>query len=208
MAESSTLKELGDVLHSRMVAGDKLVSAEVSEIFFPVLCKAVERRFHNLPDPHLVTVAAEDAFLAYLQQPGKFDPQKSSLIAYLYLAARRNVIDKLRASTKIFVELDSTKTEHTLDEDANNPELKLIEEEAAQFAPTSPAMRRMFAVVTDPVDRKLIRLMMDGARDTKDYAEVMEIQDLSFDEQKAKVKLHKDRIKTALRRNLKDWEPK
>jgi len=208
MAESSNLKELGEVLHSRLIAGDKLASAEVSETFFPILSKAVERRFHNLPDPHLITVAAEEGFLGYLQQPEKFDPQKSSLIAYLYLAASRNVIDKLRASAETFVELDSTKTEHILDKDAYNPELKLIEEEAAQFAPTSPAMQRMFAVVTDPVDRRLVRLMMDGVRDTKEYAEVMGIQDLSFDDQQAKVKQHKDRIKTALRRNLKDWEPR
>lgn len=208
MTESSNLKELGETLHSRLLGGDKLVSAEICETFFPILCKDVERKFHYISDPHILTVAAEDAFLSYLTQPEKFDSSKSSLIAYLYLAAYWNVIDRLRASGENFVELDPSKPEHIVDKEADSPETTLIAEEAAQFAPTSAAMQRMFSILTDPVDRSVVRLMMDGVRDTQDYAIVMGIQGLPFDEQQISVKKCKGRIKTALRRNLQQWDPR
>lgn len=208
MAENSNLKELGERYHARLIAGDKLVTAELAETFFPALCASAERKYHYLADLHLVTIAAEEAFLAYLNHPEKFDPEKSSLIGYLFMATRFNVIDKLRASKKIFVGLDPSTLEHMVEGEIADPESKLIGEEEAEFAPSSPAMRRMFSVVTDPIDREVIKLMMEGERKTEAYAQVMNILHLPVAEQRIKVNQAKDRLKQALRRNLKQWDPR
>jgi RNA polymerase sigma-70 factor (ECF subfamily) len=208
VAENSILKELGERFHARLIAGDKLVTAEISEVFFPALCESAERKFHYLSDHHIVTVAAEEAFLAYLNHPEKFDPQKGSLIGYLFLAARLNVIDRLRTSKKNTVGLDPSILEHMVEGPITNPETMLITEESAHFAPSSPAMRRMFSVVTDPVDHEVVKLLMEGERKTEVFAKVMGILHLPLLEQQEQVNLRKDRLKTALRRNLKQWDPR
>lgn len=208
MSGNSNLKELGERYHARLIAGDKLVTAEISEVFFPALCESAGRKFHYLTDSHVVIVAAEEALLAYLNHPEKFDPKKSSLIGYLYLATRLNVIDKLRTSKKNSVGLDPTSLEHKVEGQISDPEAMLIAEEEAQFAPSTPAMRRMFSIVTDPVDREIVKLLMEGERKTEAYAKVMGILDLPLPEQQAMVNQRKDRLKTALRRNLKPWDPR
>jgi hypothetical protein len=207
VAEHSNLKELGERLHARLIAGDKLVTAELCETFFPALCRSAEKKFHYLSDSHIVAVAAEEAFLSYLNHPEKFDPQKGSLIGYLFLATRMNVIDKLRSLKKNTVGLDPSIIEHKVEGGIADPELKLIEEEDAQFAPYSPAMRRMLAIVTDPIDREVVKLMMEGERKTEAYAEVMGILHLPYSEQQDRVNKTKERLKTTLRRNLKEWDP-
>jgi len=208
LAQNSNLKELGERLHARLIAGDKLVTAELAEIFFPALCASAERKYHYLSDLHLVTIAAEEAFLAYLTHPEKFDPKKASLIGYLFMATRFNVIDKFRASKKNFVGLDPSTLEHIVEGETTDPESKLIGEEDAQFAPSSPAMRRMFSVVTDSIDREVVKLMMEGERKTEAYAQVMGLLHLPVTEQQMKVNQTKDRLKRALRRNLKQWDPR
>ncbi len=73
---------------------------------------------------------------------------------------------------------------------------------------SSPAMKRMFAVVTDPVDRRLVELMMDRVRETEAYAEVLGRQHLAAEDQAKIVKRHKDRLKKLLRYALKEWDPR
>jgi RNA polymerase sigma-70 factor (ECF subfamily) len=208
LAENSNLKELGERYHARLIAGDNLITAELAEIFFPALCESAERKYHYLSDLHLVTIAAEEAFLSYLTHPEKFDPQKSSLIGYLFMATRFNVIDKLRASKKNFVGLDPSTLERMVEGETTDPESKLIGKEEAEFAPSSPAMRRMFSVVTDPIDREVVKLMMEGERKTEVYAQVMGIHHLPVVEQRMKINQAKDRLKQALRRTLKPWDPR
>ncbi|MGA9768030.1 MAG: hypothetical protein WBV94_03255 [Blastocatellia bacterium] len=190
-------KELGEALHLRLLSGsDARVSAEISEHFIPMLVNALRNRFPNLPDPHLLETVAIDTLLKYLSHPEDYDPNKRSLIGYFYLDAYWNLIDKLRGLKKN-VALHSSLTEYKeeLLINTTSPEAKLIEE-------ASPIINRVFAELTDPVDREIVLLMMNGVRETEAYAEVLGIQECPSQEQAAIVKRHKDQLKKLLRRRL------
>jgi hypothetical protein len=49
-------------------------------------------------------------------------------------------------------------------------------------------------------DRRIVKLMLEGVRETSTYARVLEIEDRSLDEQRRIVKQHKDRLKLSARR--------
>lgn len=210
MADDSLLKDLGAALHARLLAGDDPgVTAEISESFFPILCADLKLKFSRLPDQHQLLTVAGDALLSYFDNPNKFDPAKGTLLGYLYRDAYWNVIDKLRVPEKS-VELDPTDPEHITRAagSGGDPEAQLLNEEAMRLGASSPAMKRMFAVVTDPVDRRLVELMMDRVRETEAYAEVLGIQHLAAEDQAKTVRRHKDRLKKLLRYALKEWDPR
>jgi RNA polymerase sigma-70 factor (ECF subfamily) len=202
MVQDDVLRALGDALHDRLRRGeDRRVTAEIAEAFLPPLVKALTRKFSTLPDSHQIQMAATDALMAYFRQPEKFDPARSSLIAYLYLIARRDLLNFLDREKK-FVALDLAAAEYEVtaaisaDHPADNPEARLLEA-------ASPVVRLMLEKVTDPVDRELVRLMMEGERETSAYAAVLGIEACPLDDQAAIVKKHKDRLKKRLRRELK-----
>jgi len=198
MTQEADLKELGQALHRRLLTKqDGRVTAEIAEVFLPLLANALHRKFPNLPDPHQAETVAIDSLLRYFAQPEKFDPDKGSLIGYLYLAAYRDLLNLLKHSQK-FVELHPRALEHEVSVavGADNPEAHLLEE-------ASPIVQRALAKVTDPIDRELVALMMDGVRETAAYAAVLGIADSPLREQEKIVKRHKDRLKKMLQR---EWQ--
>ena len=125
----------------------------------------------------------------------KFDPAKGSLLGYLYLDAARDLLNWLARQKKV-VELQAAAPEYEMpDEAADNPEARLIEQ-------ASPLVRRALARVTNPLDRELLALLLDGTRETAAYAAVLGIADRPPREQAELVKRHKDRLKKFLQREL------
>ncbi len=59
-------------------------------------------------------------------------------------------------------------------------------------------------VVTTTTDRKLVELMMDGVRETSAFAAVLGIVHLSDKDQRKAVKQHKDRLKKAIQRAVRN----
>jgi RNA polymerase sigma-70 factor (ECF subfamily) len=197
MAPHDELKEKGEALHARLLARiDHRVTAEIAEMFLPLLAGALERRFFGATDPHFPETLAIDSLLGYLRHPERFDPSKGSLIGYLYMDAYWNGLDLMRRSKKS-VELRTSDCEYLLASmGGGNTEAEMIEA-------ASPMVARAFAVVNEGPDREMLSLMMDGERDADAYAEVLGIEGLPRAERSAIVKRHKDRLKAAVRRRLK-----
>lgn len=191
------LKDLGEALHHRLLTReDNQVTAEISERFLPLLAQSLKCRFSRLPDPHHIESAAIDSLLHYLAQPEKFDPSKGSLIGYLYLDAARNLLNFLKQQKKS-VELQGDLAEYKVPAgEDENPEMQLIER-------TSPLVARVLARVSDPVDRELVALMMDGVRETQAYAAALGVAERPAHEREQIVKRHKDRLKKKLQREFK-----
>ena len=61
--EEPDLRILGNNLHQKLIAGDVTAPAEIAEIFLPRLVDKLQQRHPNLPDPHLIHMAADDALL-------------------------------------------------------------------------------------------------------------------------------------------------
>ncbi len=195
MNEDGNLREVGIALHARLLVGEVSARTKISEVFLPLLIAGLGRRFPRLADPHLVDTAAADALMSYFRQPQKYDPDRGSLIGYLYLNACGRLLNSLKHHRRLAA------LHHPVDQieavaGDGNPENRLIEE-------ASMVMRQIDALVSAPDDREMIALMMDGVRDTSAYAEALGIEYLPAVEQAIIVKRHKDRLKAILRRGMK-----
>src|SRR5689334_1911013 len=88
MTENIDYKAIGYALHDRLlVRKDNRVTAEIVEIFLPLLLAALKRRHPSHHDPHELETAAHSALMAYLQHPETYNPAKLSLLSYLRMSA-------------------------------------------------------------------------------------------------------------------------
>lgn len=82
-------------LHRRLLEGDPLAPAELAEALLDVLVRRLRIKVQFVPDNSLFDDAAADAILAYVQQPAKFNPTKSSLLTYLTMSAHGDLLNML-----------------------------------------------------------------------------------------------------------------
>ncbi len=195
MSDDDDLESIGLRLHARLLEGTDRAADEIILHYRPHLIAAISRGFPRLSDPHLVETAANDALLAYLGRPEKFDPARSSLIAYLYMHARSNLIDLFRQQTRIKKNHSEFEDGLTSSDSSIDPERRLIESDSA-------LIRHVRKIVTDPRDREVLSLMAEGERETAVFAEALGLEHLTVVEQAIAVKRHKDRLKKALTRGL------
>ncbi len=206
MSTNLDLKELGNALHQRLLAGSATATSEIAEVFLPLVTNRLRQRYPNLDDPHLVDTAVEDALVSYFKRPGQYDPAKLSLASYLRMSADgdlRNSLKSQKNDVKLnsldqFVELEHSHTEYQLADGFN------LEDQAMNRL--SPIWERLNNLLPDPIDQEIVLLMMEGARDTEAYIEVLGISERSLEEQAAVVKRHKDRLKKVLQRAIKPSE--
>jgi DNA-directed RNA polymerase specialized sigma24 family protein len=203
-SEEVDLKLLGNSLHQKLIDGDVTAPAQIAEVFLQRVVDKLQRRYPNLADPHLVQMAADDAIINYFQHPHRYDPAQSSLDTYLTMSARCDLLNLLRGArysgfpkNTEFVELDAAGREYKIevkDEDFN------VEEQALILA--SPVWTLLEQFLPDMTDREVALLMLEGVRETEEYAHVLGIDYLPKMAQATEVKRHKDRIKKSLGRHI------
>jgi hypothetical protein len=199
-------------LHQRMIASDPIAPAEIAEFFLlhrqPTLPDILRGLYPQLADPHVIDMAVDDALLDYLKQPDHFDPDIIPLCSFLRMVADRNVRNlihptKLQSHTiqmSDFVELDASGAEYELD---IQDDFDLEDYVAIRNSGVWPRLRE---ILPDERDRQVLRLMMEGIRDTSAYAEVLAISHLPAEDRTREVKRHKDRVKKHLQRHMRPEE--
>jgi RNA polymerase sigma-70 factor (ECF subfamily) len=75
-----------------------------------------------------------------------------------------------------------------------------MENDTVERVDAAALMERVMEEITDPMDRRILALMLQGERATAAYATVLGIQAAPEQEQKSIVKRHKDRISKRLER--------
>lgn len=203
-ADSKQLNEIGYGLHQRLLQGDVTASAEIAEHFMEHIILSLRRKFPNLDNPHLVEGAVTDAILNYLERPEQYDPSKRSLIGYLYMSAKGDLLNLLNQEKKQasqlalteIVELGEADSEHGVEVQDD------FDLEAWVITQNSPIWQLLLRFLPDPVDQEIVLLMIDGIRETSAYADVLGIMDYKSNEQAAIVKKHKDRLKKKLQRSI------
>lgn len=189
-------------IHRRLAANDPTASAELAEAVLGALVKTVERRVPHCRDSDLVFDAAEDALVDYMKNPGKFDPTKQSLRSYLSMAATRDLLNSVakrqRRSAREKLVGDVELAAH-----AGNKELWVL------ASPAPSAEQALFAEelwqmveqsFTDPRDRRVLGLMLDGEHSTQPFAAILGIGQEPLATQRRAVKQRKDRILKRLKR--------
>jgi RNA polymerase sigma-70 factor (ECF subfamily) len=193
-------------LHARLLGKDPSASSDLANVYLPELVARLARAFRNV-DGHLVEEAAIDAVLDVAQHPTRYDPARSSLRAYLYMAARGDLRNKLQHEQRrrrrevSLAEEDAPRVEHLLQtrnpsrEDAEDPALQ-----AERQGALKPGLSRVLDAAFTPREREIIELIQHGERRTSTYARCLGITHLSPSDQRREIKRVKDRLLKRLRR--------
>ena len=184
-------------LHLRLVAGDKTAPDECVVRWLPELIRKLSARNSAVAvrDGQIIAAAALDALFDYTLNPHKYDPERSGLGYYLSNAAQRDLINALAREKTQRRDASCIHAVELFLSDGNK-----FEEEIVEKVDAASLMELVMEEITDPLDRHMLALMLQGERATPAYAKALGIDHLSEDEQKATVKRHKDRISKRLER--------
>lgn len=185
-------------LHARLVAGDPTATLDSIERWLPELIRLLALRFPRAAgeDEHIIATAGIDALLDYTRNPQRYNPQQSSLGHYLFIIAKRDLLNALRpVDRRRESEVPIDAVELFLPD-----ENRYVEDQAISKVDATAVWEGVMAEITDPVDRQILRLLLEGEWSTTAYAKILGIEHLSEREQRAVVKRHKDRISKRLER--------
>jgi RNA polymerase sigma-70 factor (ECF subfamily) len=192
-------------LHHALLGGSTTASGQLMEEYLPELDRRLRRRHPEVRDDTMIWDAATDALFGYVQAPEKYDPTKLSLPSYLIMAANGdllNAIQKERRRTSRLVSLDAVADDDPGRKRFQEPgvedeiDLDRLVDDPARRA----VLRRVLAEFTDPRDRRLLWLLVEGERRTEPYAAILGITHLDIEEQRRIVKRNKDRIDKRIKR--------
>lgn len=186
-------------IHRQLLSGDDpTASARLARAYLEPVVEHLRARFPDVQDRDLLWDAAADAILNYAEDPSTYDPQKRGLFGYLKMSAQGDLLNALnRESRRRNVELHAV-GRNRLQEDEE--EEYASERDSEAVARSDETMRRVYEALPDPRDRQILHLMMDHVRETREFAEVLGIENKDEAEQRRIVKRNKDRIKKRIQR--------
>jgi RNA polymerase sigma-70 factor (ECF subfamily) len=210
-ADSEDVAARLDKLHKKILAGEVTANSELAEIVLPILTKRLLRIFPAIYDKHLIDTAVTDALLNYFENPAQFQENKKSLLSYLLMSARGDLLNIIRprklevnsSSLNEDVEFGDSSTEENIDGYVAIAEDDVEVEVLIRMSTVYPRLNELFP---EPKDRELVTMMMNGIRETEEYAKVLGIEHLSSSQQRDIVKRHKDRLKKIITRHINPKE--
>jgi hypothetical protein len=191
-------------LHARLVAGDPVASAELAEIVLPEVAVRLARRWSRARSTDQVHDATVEVFVQYVRSPTRYDPARSTLVGWLQMQAHADLTNDYRSPTRSFHQQRVTLIPS--DGVANSPSVRKLGVVNTDTYPSDEEheiLDQAMAAVADPVDRRLLALIVDGDTSTAAAAEVLGICDRPVGEQRQLVKQNKDRVKAQVKRLLR-----
>lgn len=210
MAVSDENKKRWDELHNRLLSGDVIASAEIAEYFMPLMTEKISRGFQNIDDPHLIETAVVDALMDYLTKPKQYDSNRGNLLTYLTIKAKSDLLNYLDPK-KIDQSLIDRAEIVELEDDSSVYGVELVDDmdiETIVINKLSPIWDRLSTIIPDKTDQEIVKLIMNGVRETDVYAEIIGIQDLPDEDRFRIVKQNKDRLKKVIQRHIRAEELK
>jgi hypothetical protein len=205
--DNQELNKESQDLHIRIMAGDITAQSELAVLVLPVLTKRLNYKFPSLFDPDLIDTAVTDALINYFARPDNYQPHKQLLMSYLLMSAKGDLLNYLKQKkvdeNSIYfiedVELWDSYSEKTIGGSVVVDDTNVEEEAFVRLSPVTSQLQELFP---SSKDQQFVAMMMDGIRETEEYAKVLGIEHLSFSDQKEAVKNHKDRIKKVIIRKI------
>jgi RNA polymerase sigma-70 factor, ECF subfamily len=183
-------------IHARLLSGDPTAPAELVNRVLDPLSGQLNKKYSKLVVPELITDAVVDALVSYIKNPTQFDQKKRGLFGFLVMSADgdfKNALEKLKRRSRKEISLDDVEVDRLGGNNAVD-DSSLITVESRKVA------KRLDNIFKDQRDRKLVNLIIAGVRSTADFAKILDLHDLSVQEQRREVKRHKDRIIKRLKR--------
>lgn len=205
-------------LHERMLDGDPTLLGDVARLVIDPLIQQLHKEFPGVDD-QLLQGGAADALIEYGKNPIQANAASGAgVLGFLLLRAKSRVKDGIRIERRREVaearfahglkpsnergrtkpvELRRVRTEHNAEVidvvGTPPPELEDRLEREAQI-------ELILASAKSDLDRRLLRMMLAGVRETAEYARVLGIEAEPVEVQEKTVKRHKDRILAAAKR--------
>ncbi len=184
-------------LHERLLANDPVASLDTFQIVTPILERYLRYQFVSMGpsvDPDIYLSAIHDALTDYFKKPQKYDPNRSGLLTYLKLAAKRDLQNLLRKESRHAKNRISFEDVGFSRSSGNNVSEEAINKIEGERLATE-AMQGM-----TNTERAVFCLMIDGDSSTESAADAVGIGHLSQREKAREIKKIKDRIKKRIQR--------
>lgn len=188
-------------LYRRLLQRDAVAPADFAVAFLEPLIAWLQITNSSV-DPMACAEAAAEAIIGFLLNPSSYDPERLEVLAFLRMAAHRDLLNLLRKERRHqrnrrdfrIVEHDTEDGKYLGRED--DPSLPLQIEEARQHQAMPD---ELWQELTD-MERRFVELMQQGERRTSAFAVVLGVTHLSAGEQRREVKRVKDRLKKRMER--------
>lgn len=183
-------------LHDRLRGGDGMAVAPLAEVLLPGLARRLRRRFPGT-DEHLLAEAAEDAFLNYVRRPARFEPGRGvALDQYLFQAACRDVVDRLRSDARRRVREVEYARRLPHEEGPTGAEAFEIRHDREVL------LSRLAdsGVVVGEAEQRALRLLLNGEHSPEAWVPVLRLAGQPSEEGRGGVKRLRDRLLKRLRR--------
>lgn len=192
-------------IYRRLMDGEPDASIDLIELCLDPLIHALRHRYPSLSDPAWADDVAEDSLFQFVQNPGKYMPERGSLWSYLFHDAYRdlqNRVQKEGRRQRRLVALSSVElASSSRNSDIENEVLeRLAPTSFAEYHDVNQILERLRQEITDPRDWQVLQLIDEGERRTQVFAEVLGITHLPVEEQRKQVKRVKDRLRVRLKR--------
>ena len=148
-------------IHFRLLTGDPVASSELAEAVIDPLLGALRKKHPNLQRDNLFEDAVTDAFMNYVKAPSCYDPAKRGLLGYLLMSAEGDLLNAV-AKAKRRSSREASLDDVELDRVARNEAAS--DEDLARSMDTEGVQHKLNDVLEDPVDRKLLQLLLAGQR--------------------------------------------
>jgi len=212
-------------LHQRLIAGDPTLLAKIANLTYAPLIAGVRAEFleHAFPrvDDHMIMEGAADALLEYGRMPAQARAHTGAgVFGFLLLRANSRVLNQMRKirtresaegryvlglgpkkrDPDNVVEHRPVRGEHRIKSEESGLEAA-SQADAGDAQESAVRQQEVLSAVSDDRDRRILEMILGGVRETAAFADVLGIKGLPIEEQRRIVKQHKDRIKTAAKRN-------
>jgi RNA polymerase sigma-70 factor (ECF subfamily) len=192
-------------IHQRLLERDPLAPSDLADAILDQVLVRVRKIFPELAHETILDDSVADAVLGYAERPHKFDPSRLSLLSYLTMSARGDVLNALdarkrrrRREVSLEVVEESPAARKRLSDHANT--VAAADETVVEQAEIVRISAHIKEAIRSPMDGRVIHLLIDGERRTEVFADVLGVRDLDPAAQRRTVKQYKDRIKKRLER--------
>ena len=194
---------IGRLLHARLLVGDPLAKNDTCQHFLAPISQRLQAKYRTT-DADVVHDAVVDALLDYVERPEQYDPTRRSLLGFLLMAAERD-LQNARPRHVRRQQHESGGDPVELETSGGNIEIARGRDVGDEMADEDAATRlraEAMAVMADDQERTVLRLMLDGVRETAAYARELGWLNLTPSAQREQVNRLKDRVTKRLRRRL------
>ncbi len=178
-------------IHQRLLANDPLASSDLAEMCLEVLEKYLTRKYPQ-SDQHQIYDAVTKAYFNYVEQPASYDLSKKGLMSFLKMAAERdlqNLLATQKRRTLRMVSLDRVELRDVAGNTNIEEEFISRTENIARLKEVKAARLKQIDLVADnSVDQEIMSLMQADTRDTRIFAQLLQITHLPLKEQRRIVK--------------------